>query len=202
MITLPDNTVAKNPKMISITSTRKETKRTFLAGIGIESFVCTVNIYNTEVFMILLVSNSICPADKNSLENDTIYIYMDWYKDNDVLVRLRKIVKHLHLAHIDCKRIVCFRSTGSSARARARIWSFPKVWQLALKLPAYYVIEVLSQHFDHLSYDDQTKVLIHELLHIPKNFSGSLLPHAGRGAHIDGRRVEKLFQEYKESQNF
>lgn len=127
------------------------------------------------------------------------YTDMDWNKADDILIRLKKIVKYLQLSYIDCKRIVCFRSTGSSARARARIWSFPKVWQLALNLPAYYVIEVLSEHFDHLDYDDQTKVLIHELLHIPKNFSGSLLPHRGRGAHIDGRRVEKLFQQLKQN---
>lgn len=125
---------------------------------------------------------------------------MEWQKADEISVRLKKIVKNLRFVHIDCKRIVSFRSNGSSARARARIWSFPKVWQLALNLPAYYVIEVLSEHFDHLSFDDQTKVLIHELLHIPKNFSGSLLPHQGRGKHIDGRRVEKLFQQYKESQ--
>lgn len=126
---------------------------------------------------------------------------MEWYKANEIATRLKKIVTHLQLAHIDCKRIVCFRSTGSSARARARIWSFPKVWQLALQLPPYYVIEVLSEHFDHLSTDDQTKVLIHELLHIPKNFSGSLLPHRRRGARIDSRRVEKLFQQYKIYEN-
>lgn len=123
---------------------------------------------------------------------------MEWYKANEIATRIKKIVRQLQLDHIDCKRIVCFRSTGSSARARARIWSFPKVWQLALQLPPYYVIEVLSEHFDNINFDDQTKVLIHELLHIPKNFSGSLLPHRSRGTHIDSRRVEKLFQQYKQ----
>ncbi|MBI2616929.1 metallopeptidase [Candidatus Gottesmanbacteria bacterium] len=122
---------------------------------------------------------------------------MEWLEATDVARSIRLIVTRLDLHYIDHKRIVCFRSHGSSSRARARIWSFPKVWQLALKIPPHYVIEVLSQYFDHLSNDDKTRVLIHELLHIPKNFSGSLLPHRGRGQHIDRRNVEKLFQLYK-----
>ncbi len=124
-------------------------------------------------------------------------VKMDWQKAPDIQKGIEEIVKKLELKYIDPKRIVSFRSTGSSSRARARIWSFPKVWQMALNLPAYYVIEVLSQHYDHLSDDDRTRILIHELLHIPSNFSGSLLPHSGRGKRIDARRVESLFQEMK-----
>lgn len=123
---------------------------------------------------------------------------MEWNKAKDIEHKIGLIVRKLNLDHIESKKIICFRSLGSSSSARARIWSFPKVWQLALNLGPYYVIEVLSQHFDKLSPDDQTRVLIHELLHIPKNFSGSLLPHRGRGKHIDSRRVEILFQQLKE----
>ncbi len=122
---------------------------------------------------------------------------MEWIKARDIEDKIRLIVKNLELDYIDHKKLICFRSQGSTSRARARIWSFPRVWQLALNLGPYYVIEVLSQHFDKLSGDDQTRVLIHELLHIPKNFSGSLLPHRGRGKHIDSRRVENLFQQLK-----
>lgn len=124
---------------------------------------------------------------------------MEWMKAKDIEISIQAIVKKLNLDHIDYKKIICFRSYGSSSRARARIWSFPKVWQLALNLGPYYVIEVLSQFFDKLSKDDQTRVLIHELLHIPKNFSGSLLPHRGRGKRIDGKRVEYLFQQLKDA---
>ena len=70
---------------------------------------------------------------------------------------------------------------------------------MALKLPPYYVIEVLSHHFDHLSDDDKTRVIIHELMHIPKNFSGALVPHRGVHKRIDHRTVETLFKLYKES---
>ena len=38
-------------------------------------------------------------------------------------------------------------------------------------------IEVLSEKFDRLNKLEQDKILLHELAHIPKNFSGSLLPH-------------------------
>lgn len=126
---------------------------------------------------------------------------MEWIKAPDIQKKIQQVVKRLDLEYIDCKKIICFRSQGSSSRARARIWSFPRVWQLALGLPAHYIIEVLSQYFDKLTKDDQTKVLIHELLHIPKNFSGSLLPHRGRGKNIDSKRVENLFRQLKETSN-
>lgn len=115
----------------------------------------------------------------------------------DIARIVRNVLPHLPFDYIDKKRIVCMRSRKATSRARARIWSFPKIWQMALKTPAHYVIEVLSHHFDHLSDDDKTRVIIHELMHIPKNFSGALVPHRGKHKRIDHRAVEKLFQVYK-----
>lgn len=110
---------------------------------------------------------------------------------------ISSLVDKLEFKHIDPKKIVCFRSTGAKARARARIWAFPRIWQMALDLSPHYVIEVISHHFDNLKPNDQLKVLIHELMHIPKNFSGALLPHRGRGrVSIDHGNVEKLFKLY------
>lgn len=117
----------------------------------------------------------------------------------DVKKIVRIVLPRLPFDHIDQRRIICMRSMGATSRARARIWSFPKIWQLALGLEAHYVIEVLSQHFDHLSPDDKVRVIIHELMHIPKNFSGALVPHRGRHARIDGRTVERLFTLYKDA---
>lgn len=117
----------------------------------------------------------------------------------DIHAIVKIVVKKLHFSYVDPKRIVCMRSQGATSRARARIWSFPKIWQMALKQPAYYIIEVLSQHFDHLSNDDKTRVIIHELMHIPKNFSGALVPHRGIHKRIDNRHVEQLFQLYKKA---
>ena len=118
----------------------------------------------------------------------------------DVKKRLSKIQSKLKLPHIEINRIISFRSYGSRSRARARIWAFPKIWQLALDLPPYYCIEVLSEKFDQLSENNKTRVLIHELMHIPKNFSGALLPHRGRGkVKINYLAVETLFRKYQKN---
>jgi len=122
---------------------------------------------------------------------------MDLGEAIDIKVRIEHIVKILGIEYIDTDRIFCFRSNKSKANARARIWSMPRIWQMALKIKAAYVIEVLSEKFDHLPYDNQTKVLIHELLHIPKTFSGALRPHRGRYVNVDHRAVEKLYKEFK-----
>ena len=117
---------------------------------------------------------------------------------------IKRIVKHLvpklpFGTYVKVNQIVCMRSFKATGRARARIWSFPKIWQMALKLPPYYVIEVLSGHFDHLSDDDKTRVLIHELMHIPKNFSGALVHHRGLHKRINHGTVEQMFRLYKDS---
>ena len=117
----------------------------------------------------------------------------------DVHRVIRQILRRAPFTHVDAKRIVCMRSFGAKSQARARIWSFPRIWQMALNTPAHYVIEVLSHHFDHLSDDDKTRVIIHELMHIPKNFSGALVPHRGRHKHIDRGTVEQIFRMYKKS---
>ena len=124
---------------------------------------------------------------------------MKWEKAEDISKEIRLIVKKLNFNHIDVSKIICFRSYGSTARARARIWSFPRVWQLALMLPPYYIIEVISKNFDGLDPDSRKKVLIHELLHIPKNFSGSLVPHRTKYSRINSRTVNKWFKLLKKS---
>src|SRR3989344_7486789 len=115
---------------------------------------------------------------------------MEWLPAPDIHAALSELVTKLDLTHVDPKRIICFRSTGSTSRAIARIWSLPRVWQLALKIEPHYVIEVISERFDRQSSDDQKRTLIHELMHIPKTFSGALAPHHGRFHKINHRTVE------------
>jgi len=115
----------------------------------------------------------------------------------DIAKRIRTIAGRLSLDYIDTRRVICMRTLHATSRARARIWGFPRMWQMALGISPHYVIEVLSQHYDHLSDDDKTRTLIHELMHIPRNFSGALVPHKGRYKRIDRGSIEKLFATYK-----
>ena len=121
---------------------------------------------------------------------------MEWNNAEDIKKDIEYIVKTLEMIHVDTSRVFCYRTAGSTSRSYARIWSFPKIFQRALDIKAAYVIEVLAKHFDKLNDDEKKKVLIHELLHIPKNFSGALLSH-----NIRGRRISiltnQLFKEYK-----
>ena len=102
---------------------------------------------------------------------------MEFNLASDIQRRVSFLVGQLDLPHIRSDKLICFRSHGSSGRARARIWSLPTIWQKALQVDAHYCIEVISEKFDSLSPDDQERVLIHELMHIPKTFSGALVPH-------------------------
>ena len=63
----------------------------------------------------------------------------------------------------------------------------------------HYCIEFLTEEFDKMNEDDQLRIIIHELMHIPKTFSGALVPHRGKGRRhqVTSRKVEKLFHRYK-----
>ena len=126
---------------------------------------------------------------------------MDWQLAPELQKRVEKLSHSLGFSHINPKRIIVFRSYGSVSRARARIWSLPRIWQQALHVPPHYCLEVLAEKFDHLSLADQDRILIHELLHIPKTFSGALLPHRGRKRRIDNQAVEKLYQSLKKGKD-
>ena len=121
---------------------------------------------------------------------------MVWQKDLKLQKRLDGIVKKLNFLHIKSKQVFVFRSFGSKSRAQARIWGFPRIWQQAFDLRPAYCLEVLSEKFDRLNESQQTKVLIHELMHIPKNFSGSLLAHRGRYGQINTRTVDQLYDRF------
>lgn len=123
---------------------------------------------------------------------------LEWEDAKDVKSDIEHVLNVLseEFAHISNKRIFCFRTQGSTSRSYARIWAMPKIFQRALGIEPAYVIEVLSKYFDKLDKNEQKKVLIHELLHIPKNFSGSLLPHRSRGRHL-GSEVNKLYKQYQ-----
>ncbi len=117
----------------------------------------------------------------------------------DIQERVCEIILKLELKHIRAENIVCMRSHNSKAKAYARIWSLPRIWQKALGVEAHYILEVLSHYFDGRSKDDQDRTLIHELMHVPKTFSGALVPHKCFAKRIDARTVEVLFRKLKEN---
>ena len=124
---------------------------------------------------------------------------MDVELAQDIQERTNKIIQVLDLGYINSLRIICMRSKGSKANAYARIWNLPQIWQKALDIKTYYVIEVLSENFDNLSEEQKTKVLIHELIHIPKTFSGALRPHAYFEYRIDEKTVNEFYKKYLDS---
>ena len=123
---------------------------------------------------------------------------MIFKKAPDIKSRLKEILKKVEMPHVMFGQIAAIRSYGSKSRAIARIWAFPTIWQEALGIKPHYVIEVLSEKFDRLRLEQQTKTLIHELLHIPRTFSGALRPHRTGSFHL-GRELEKVVKHYKNS---
>ncbi len=97
--------------------------------------------------------------------------------------------------HVRRDRVFCVRSHGARTRAVARIYGLPRPWIVAGLEPGY-VIEVVSHRFDPLPCREKAKTIIHELLHIPYNFSGGLRPH---GRLVNGRIVEKYYRKLASS---
>jgi len=56
----------------------------------------------------------------------------------------------------------------------------------------FYLIEVISEKFDKLPETERTKVIIHELMHIPKSFGGGFKHHNV----VNEKNVEKIYQHY------
>jgi len=123
---------------------------------------------------------------------------LGWEKAPDVKRDVKQILETINLPYIKADKIFCYRTYASKSRSYARIWSFPKIFQDALGLEPAYVIEVLSKHYDKLGPEERIKVLIHELLHIPRNFSGALVPHVTQSRHLH-KAANQLFDEYRKA---
>lgn len=96
--------------------------------------------------------------------------------------------------HVDIENIKCFRSYGtSSLRTIARCHALGKLMQKAIGRPAFYVLEFLSERFDKFDEEEKIKIIIHELMHIPKCFGGGFKHHN----FVTDRNVNKYYNEYK-----
>ena len=124
---------------------------------------------------------------------------LEYVEASDVKRLVDEIVDSLELFHVVPQFVYCYRSKGSkSKRTVARIHGLSRIWQEALVRPPAYVIEVISERYDRLSEEEKEKTLIHELMHIPKGFSGGFRPHKG---YIDRKRVDKLHKELLEKRS-
>lgn len=122
---------------------------------------------------------------------------MKYEKATEIKVKVDELIKRLNMDYIYAKNIHCIRSFDAKTRAYARIWGMAPLFSEVVGIEPNYIIEVISRRFDKLSPREQIKTLIHELMHIPKTFSGALLPHRGRYHHINDREVEKILQSIK-----
>ena len=111
----------------------------------------------------------------------------------DIQIKATEISKIL-FPHIDVERVKCFRSFGTNSRGTiARCHALGKVMQKAMGTKAFYAIEFLER-FDKLSKHDQDKVIIHELMHVPKTFGGGFRQHD----FVCEDNIEKLHGKFME----
>lgn len=122
------------------------------------------------------------------------YYLMQYKLAPEIKRQIRTLVKELKFTHIKPDKIHCIRSFDAKTRAVARIWGMAKLFHEVVGIEPNYIIEVNAKRFDKMSDRDKIKTLIHELMHIPKTFSGALLPHRGRYHEISDREVEKIIK--------
>lgn len=110
----------------------------------------------------------------------------------DIQIKVREISKIL-FPHIDIERVKCFRSFGTSSRGTiARCHALGKLMQKAIGIKAIYALEFLAERFDKMKEDEKIKVIIHELMHIPKTFGGGFKHHN----FVTNKNVNLHYQYY------
>lgn len=112
----------------------------------------------------------------------------------DIREKITILVEQLHFDHVKVKNVHCIRSLDAKTRAIARIWGMSRLFKEVAGIEPHYIIEVNTKRFDKLPEREKIKTLIHELMHIPKTFSGALLPHRGRYHRINDKEVERVLK--------
>ena len=110
---------------------------------------------------------------------------------------IQRVAEHISkflFPHIRIENVKCFRSRGTnSKRTIARCHGLSKVMQKALDVKAFYALEFLSERFDKLDREEKIKIIIHELMHIPKSFGGGFKHHD----FVHDRNVNLYYKKYK-----
>lgn len=122
-----------------------------------------------------------------------IYSAMKYEPAPDLQQKAEEISKVL-FPHIKLERVKCFRSHGSSSRGTiARCHALGKIMQKTIGVDAHYALEFLSERFDKMEEEEKIKVIMHELMHIPKAFGGGFKHHD----FVCERNVNMYYKEYK-----
>lgn len=123
---------------------------------------------------------------------------MRYEKADDVKEIAEKIIKKMNWKHICIDNVGFLRSYGTSTkRTIARCHALGKALQIAMDRKGFYVIEVISERFDKLPEEEKIKVVIHELMHIPKSFGGGFIHHN----KVCEYAVNKIYEEYKRKED-
>lgn len=103
-------------------------------------------------------------------------------------------ISRLLFPHVKLDRVKCFRSYGTNSRGTvARCHAIGKLMQTAMGVKAFYALEFLSERFDKMPKEEQIKVIIHELMHIPQTFGGGFRHHD----HVCDKNIEANYRAYK-----
>lgn len=112
--------------------------------------------------------------------------------------RAKDLAKRLDMGHVDHERVAVIVSKGSKTRRTiARIHGFPKAIQVGMQVKPFYTIELISEKFFRQSEEEQTKTLIHELLHIPATFGGGFRHHK---THVNHSTVDAAYSRLLQQQ--
>lgn len=120
------------------------------------------------------------------------------YEFSEELQKEAEEISKTLFPHVKIENIKCFRSFGTSSRGTiARCHTIGKLMQKAIGVKAFYALEFISERFDKLNEEEKTKVIIHELMHIPKTFGGGFKHHNW----VTEKNVNFMFKEYKKRKN-
>lgn len=120
------------------------------------------------------------------------------YEFSEELQKQAEEISKILFPHIDMLRVKCFKSFGTSSKGTiARCHTIGKLMQKAIGVKPHYALEFISERFDKLNEDEKTKVVIHELMHIPKTFGGGFKHHDW----VTTKNVNLMFKEFKQKTN-
>lgn len=92
------------------------------------------------------------------------------YEYSESLQVLAEDVSRRLFPHIKTSRIKCFRSYESSVKGIVgRCHALSGFMQKAMDCDAFYALEFFAEKFNEMSTEEKVKIVIHQLMHVPKS---------------------------------